>query len=75
MGIKDPGTRQQLHLKVERTSDGFDRKAFELEFIKRAARMSSRLWKVRNWALWRGQPPPFGEIRIGTLWRGWPPLK
>jgi hypothetical protein len=33
-GIKDPGTRRQLHLKIEWTSDGYDRKAFRLEFMK-----------------------------------------
>jgi hypothetical protein len=34
IGIKDPGIRQQLCLKIKRTSDGFDRKAFGLEFMK-----------------------------------------
>jgi hypothetical protein len=63
MAIKDPGTRQKLHLKFERTSHGFNRKAFRLEFAKRAARMSSGLWKVRNWTLWRGHPPPPFEKR------------
>jgi hypothetical protein len=31
---KDPGIRWQLRLKIERTSDGFDRKSFGLEFVK-----------------------------------------
>jgi hypothetical protein len=75
MGIKDPGTRQQLHLKIERTLDGFDRKAFGLEFMKRATGMSSGLWEVREWTLWRGLPPLEREIRNWTLWRGWPPPK
>jgi hypothetical protein len=48
IGMKDPGTRQQLHLKIERISDGFDRKAFRLEFVKQAAGMSSGLQKVRD---------------------------
>jgi hypothetical protein len=34
MGIKDSGTRQQLHLKIGRTLDGFNRKTFGLEFMK-----------------------------------------
>jgi hypothetical protein len=34
IGIKDPGTRWQLRLKIERTSDGFNRKTFGLEFMK-----------------------------------------
>jgi hypothetical protein len=29
-----------------------------LEFVKRITRMSSMLWKMRNWTLWRGRPPP-----------------
>jgi hypothetical protein len=31
------------------------RKTTGLEFVKQAARMSSRLWEVRNWTLWRGK--------------------
>jgi hypothetical protein len=34
IGIKNPGPRQQLRLKIERTSEGFNRKAFRLEFVK-----------------------------------------
>jgi hypothetical protein len=33
IGIKDPGIRRQLRLKIERTSDWFDRKALGLEFV------------------------------------------
>jgi hypothetical protein len=58
MGIKEPGTRQQLHLKIGRTSGGFERKAFRLEFVEQAARMSNGLWKLRDWTLWRGWPTP-----------------
>jgi hypothetical protein len=47
-GIKDPGTRRQVRLKIERTSDGFNRRAFGLEFVKRAAGMSSGFWEVRS---------------------------
>jgi hypothetical protein len=41
IGIKDPGTRWLLRLKIERTSERIDRKAFELEFMKRASGMSA----------------------------------
>jgi hypothetical protein len=44
--IKNRGRRWQLHLKIKRISDGFDRQTFELEFAKRAAGMSSRLWQM-----------------------------
>lgn len=75
MGINDPGTRWQLHLTIERTSDGFNRTAFKLEFVKQAARISSRLWKVRDWTLGRGWPTLEWEKRKWTLWRGSPPPK
>jgi hypothetical protein len=42
-GIKNPGTRRQLLLKIERTW-----KALELEFVKRATGMSSGFRKMRN---------------------------
>jgi hypothetical protein len=58
IGIKDPDTRRQLHLMIERTSEGIDRKAFRLEFVKRATGMFSRLQKVRDWTVWRGRRPP-----------------
>jgi hypothetical protein len=51
IGIKNPGTRRQLHLKVERTSKGFDRKASGLEFVMRVTGMSSGFRKVRDWRL------------------------
>jgi hypothetical protein len=58
IGIKNQSTRRQLHLKIDRTSEEFDRKAFGLELVKRATGMSSRLRKMRNWILWRDRPPP-----------------
>jgi hypothetical protein len=73
--IKNRDTRQQLHLKIERTSEEFDRKAFGLEFMKRATGMSSRLWKMRKWTLWRGHPPPEQIIKNWALWRGRPQPK
>jgi hypothetical protein len=39
IGIKNPGTRQQLRRKFERTSEEFDRNACRLEFMKRATWM------------------------------------
>jgi hypothetical protein len=69
IGIKDPGRRWQLCCKIERTADGFNKLAFRLEFMKRAAGMSSRLQKLRDWTFCRGQPPPEREIRDWTLWK------
>jgi hypothetical protein len=34
------------------------KKTLDLEFVKRARGMSSGLWKIRKWTLWRGRPPP-----------------
>jgi hypothetical protein len=56
--INNPGTRRQLLLKIKRISEEFDRKAFGLEFVKRATGMSSGLREMRNWALCRCRPPP-----------------
>jgi hypothetical protein len=56
MGIKDTGTRRQLRLKIERTSDRFDMKAFILEIAKRAAGMSTGLREIRDRTLWRYRP-------------------
>jgi hypothetical protein len=69
-GIKDPCTRQRLHLKIEGTSEEFDMKAFGLEFMKRATWMFSRLQKVRDWAVWRDWRPPERENKDRTLSRG-----
>jgi hypothetical protein len=59
---KKPSTRLQMLLKTKRTSEKFERKAFGLEFVKRATGMPSGLWrgrttsewKIKDWALWRG---------------------
>jgi hypothetical protein len=75
MRIKDPGTKRKLRLKMERISDGFDRKAFRLRFVKRGPGMSSGLRKVKNCALWRCRPPPEWEFRIWILWRDRTPSK
>jgi hypothetical protein len=34
VGIKDPDSRPQLRLRIERTSEEIDRKAFRLEFVR-----------------------------------------
>jgi hypothetical protein len=57
-GIKDPRTRQQLHLGNERTTSMIYRKAIRLEIVERALRISSVFRKTRKWILWRGRPPP-----------------
>jgi hypothetical protein len=43
IGIMDPDTRQQLCLRIKRTSDRIDGKTFRLEMVKRANEMSSGL--------------------------------
>jgi hypothetical protein len=72
IGIKDPGTKRKPSLKMERISDGFDRKAFGLQFVKQEPEVSSGLLEVKNWALWRTQPPPDWEFRIWILWKDGP---
>jgi hypothetical protein len=58
IGIKDPGTRWQQHHKIVRMSERINRKAFGLEFVKRARGMSSGVWRIRKCTLWRGLSPP-----------------
>jgi hypothetical protein len=45
----------------------FDRKYFGLEFMKRAARMSSGLQNMRNWTLWRDRLPLEQKIKNWAL--------
>jgi hypothetical protein len=52
IGIEDPDTRWQLHLKTERTSQEIYRKVFKPESVKWTTRMFSGLRKVRNWTWW-----------------------
>jgi hypothetical protein len=58
-----------------RTSDGFDRKAFGLEFEKRATVMFSGLQKVRTWTVCRDRPPPKRENMNWIPCMGRPPPK
>jgi hypothetical protein len=67
IGIEDPDTRRQLHLKTERTSEEIDKKVFEPESVKRATRMSSGFQKVKDWTLWRGRPPPKWKNLLALL--------
>jgi hypothetical protein len=57
-GLKDPYTRRQLCLKIERTTEGIDGKTIELEIVKLAVGISSRMRTIMDWTLWRGWPPP-----------------
>jgi hypothetical protein len=56
--------RRPLHLKIERTSEELDRKAFRLEFVKRAFGTSSGLQRLIDRTLWRGRPPPKRKKKI-----------
>jgi hypothetical protein len=67
IGINDPDTREQLHLKIERMSDGIDRKALGLEFVKRAPGTFSGLWKVTDLTARRDRRLPENENRDRTL--------
>jgi hypothetical protein len=57
-GVKDPSTRLQMRLKNEKTAGKIFEKTFRLQITKREDGSSVGLLKVRNWMLWRGQPPP-----------------
>jgi hypothetical protein len=74
MQIKNPGTRWQLPLKMERTSEEFDRKAFGLEFVKWVTGISNGLWKMRNCNFVEGSAPSKGEKQgVGILEGSTPP--
>jgi hypothetical protein len=57
-GIKDPGTRRQLHLRNEKIAGQIFGKTFRLENAKRIARSTVGLRTNKDWTLWRGRPPP-----------------
>jgi hypothetical protein len=42
------------------------RKSIGLEFKKRTTGMSNGLQKVKDWALWRGRPPPKRKKKLHT---------
>jgi hypothetical protein len=52
-GVRDPGTRQQLHHKIKRTADGrIFGKTCRLEIAKSIAGSFVGLQKIRDWTLW-----------------------
>jgi hypothetical protein len=57
-GTRNRDFKEQLHLGHERTTSGIYRMITGMEIVKRAVRISSGMWKVTDWTLWRGQPPP-----------------
>jgi hypothetical protein len=54
IGIKDPDTRRQLRLRIQKMSD----EIFRRKIAKQVVGTSSGLQKIRNWTLWRGRLPP-----------------
>jgi hypothetical protein len=68
--INHSNTRRQLRLKIQRTSEEFDREAFGLEFIKRPNRTFGGSLKIRNWTLWgvdRLQDEKKAAVRAGAV--------
>jgi hypothetical protein len=57
-GIRNRGLKQQLYLGNMRAFNKIYRKTLGLEIMKRAIEISSRLQKVRDRTLKRGEPPP-----------------
>jgi hypothetical protein len=53
-----------LCLKIERISEELDRKAFGLEFVKRAFGISSGIQRIKDWNLLRGRTPPKRKEKI-----------
>jgi hypothetical protein len=67
--LKNSGTREQLHVGNERTTSMVYRKTIGLEIVKRAVvEISSGLWGIRKWTLWRGRPPTKRKKRLCTEW-------
>lgn len=64
--LKNPGTRRPLCRKIENEADELVRKAFGLQFWKRAAGSSVGLRRMKNWTLWRGWLPPKRKKRLHT---------
>jgi hypothetical protein len=56
-GIRDRHFKEQLRLGSERISGGIYRKALVLEIVKRIARSSVTIIKMRDWTSWRGRFP------------------
>jgi hypothetical protein len=56
--IKDLGERLPLCPRNKRTFSGIYRKPTGLEIAKQIARCTVGLKRIKDWALWRGRPPP-----------------
>jgi hypothetical protein len=56
-GTRNRDVKEQLHLGNERTTRGIYRKSTGLEIAKRIARYTVGLKRIKDWTLWRGQPP------------------
>jgi hypothetical protein len=48
-GTRNRDFKEQLRLGNERTTSRIYRKTIGLEMVKRAVRISSRMWKVTDW--------------------------
>jgi hypothetical protein len=53
-GTRSRDFEEQLRLGSERTTSGSYRTTTGLEIVKQAVGISSGLWKIRIWTLWRG---------------------
>jgi hypothetical protein len=62
--LNNPGTRRLLRRKIKRGAEELARKAFGLQFGKRAARSSVGLRRMMNWTFWRSQPHPKRKKRL-----------
>jgi hypothetical protein len=58
--------QKQLFLRKKSTSGRIFGKTAELEVMKQIVGTSIRLWKMRDWTLWRGLPPPKRKKRLQT---------
>jgi hypothetical protein len=66
MAIRNRDFKEQLCPGRERISGGIYSNALVLETVKRVAGSSVRIRKMRDWTLWRGQPPPKWKKRLHT---------
>jgi hypothetical protein len=60
IGIKDPDTRWQLRLRIEKMSH----EIFRGKIAKQDVGTYSGLRRIRKWALWTGRPPLGGGERV-----------
>jgi hypothetical protein len=62
-GTRNQGSRQQLRLGRERICSGIYKKTVGLEIVKKTARSSIRIQKMRDRTLYRGHHPSRTEKR------------